>query len=196
MIPKLRNIIGLISNKVDKVTGKDLSTNDFTDTYKTKLDGIATGATKNTVENSLTSTSTTNALSAAQGKVLNDKYNGTVLYDNSSGTTGTITLSETAANFSYLEIFYGIRNSSGVWSHYSSVKIFSPNGKKFMCEMVRSVSSIGIIQILAKGYSVSGTSITMNEAEMWSGFDSNGFLSAQFINGSTIIRILKVVGYR
>ena len=37
---------------------------------KTKLDGIATGATKNTVENVLTSTSTTNALSAAQGKAL------------------------------------------------------------------------------------------------------------------------------
>ena len=39
---------------------------------KTKLDGVASGATANTVENSLTSTSTTNALSAAQGKTLND----------------------------------------------------------------------------------------------------------------------------
>ena len=41
-------------------------------TDKTKLEGIATGATKNVVENVLTSTSTTNALSAAQGKALND----------------------------------------------------------------------------------------------------------------------------
>ena len=40
---------------------------------KNKLDGIATGATNNTIENVLTSTSTTNGLSAAQGKVLNDK---------------------------------------------------------------------------------------------------------------------------
>lgn len=39
---------------------------------KTKLNGIASGATANTVENVLTSTSTTNALSAAQGKALND----------------------------------------------------------------------------------------------------------------------------
>lgn len=39
-------------------------------TDKTKLNGIATGATKNTVENVLTSTSATNALSAAQGKAL------------------------------------------------------------------------------------------------------------------------------
>lgn len=48
------------------------SKNNFTDAYKQKLDGIAANATKNTVENVLTSTSTTNALSAAQGKVLKD----------------------------------------------------------------------------------------------------------------------------
>ena len=39
---------------------------------KIKLNSIASGATANTVENVLTSTSTTNALSAAQGKALND----------------------------------------------------------------------------------------------------------------------------
>ena len=36
-----------IQGKVDKVTGKGLSTNDFTTAYKNKLDGIATGATAN-----------------------------------------------------------------------------------------------------------------------------------------------------
>lgn len=36
------------STKVDKVNGKGLSANDFTDTLKDKLDGIATGATANT----------------------------------------------------------------------------------------------------------------------------------------------------
>lgn len=35
-----------IAGKVDKVTGKGLSTNDFTAALKTKLDGIAAGATK------------------------------------------------------------------------------------------------------------------------------------------------------
>ncbi len=39
---------------------------------KTKLDGIATGATANVVSDSLSDTSTTNALSAAKGKALND----------------------------------------------------------------------------------------------------------------------------
>ena len=36
--------------KVDKVTGKGLSTNDLTDTLKTKLDGIASGAQVNVIE--------------------------------------------------------------------------------------------------------------------------------------------------
>jgi len=40
---------------------------------KTKLDGIANGATSNSVYDGLDSTSSTAALSAAQGKVLNDK---------------------------------------------------------------------------------------------------------------------------
>lgn len=106
--------------KVDKVEGKELSSNDFTDAYKTKLDGIAaqankyvlptataeiiggvkvganisysngtiglskanvtsalgytppTADTKVTINNTLTSTSTTEALAAAQGKALKD----------------------------------------------------------------------------------------------------------------------------
>ena len=106
--------------KVDKVEGKVLSSNDFTDAYKTKLDGIAaqankyvlptataeiiggvkvganisysngtislskanvtsalgytppTADTKVTINNTLTSTSTTEALAAAQGKALKD----------------------------------------------------------------------------------------------------------------------------
>ena len=61
-----------LNNKVDKVEGKGLSTNDYTTAEKDKLAGIASGANKTTVENVLTSTSTANALSAAQGKVLKD----------------------------------------------------------------------------------------------------------------------------
>lgn len=68
----IAELMTLISNKVDKVSGKGLSTNDYTTTEKQKLAGIAAQANKTTVENVLTSTSTTNALSAAQGKALKD----------------------------------------------------------------------------------------------------------------------------
>ena len=38
-----------VNNKVDKVSGKQLSTNDYTTTEKNKLTGIETGAQKNTI---------------------------------------------------------------------------------------------------------------------------------------------------
>lgn len=69
---EIQQIKNSLNNKVDKVSGKQLSTNDYTTTEKQKLAGIATQANKTTVENVLTSTSSTNALSAAQGKVLKD----------------------------------------------------------------------------------------------------------------------------
>ena len=62
-----------LGTKVDKVDGKVLSSNDYTTTEKNKLAGIAEGANKTTIVNNLTSTSTSSALSAAQGKVLNEK---------------------------------------------------------------------------------------------------------------------------
>jgi len=112
---KLDNLDANLNNKVDKVTGKGLSKNDFTDDYKAKLDNLDANisetlagkadktevltktntaaftptadyqpATKKYVDDkvsninipvvdNLTSTSTTSALSANQGKVLNDK---------------------------------------------------------------------------------------------------------------------------
>lgn len=118
-----KSVDNLKSTKVDKVSGKELSSNDFTDSYKSKLDGISiqankyvlpaattsvlggvkTGAnitntsgtisltkanvtaalgytpptadTKVNVNNTLTSTSIVDALSAAQGKVLKDLIN-------------------------------------------------------------------------------------------------------------------------
>ena len=59
---------------VAKETGKGLSTNDYTNDEKEKLKEIQPFANKTIVENSLTSDSTTNALSAAQGKALLAKF--------------------------------------------------------------------------------------------------------------------------
>lgn len=51
-------ILARLNTKVDKITGKGLSTNDYTTTEKTKLAGIATGANKTTVDTALSTTST------------------------------------------------------------------------------------------------------------------------------------------
>lgn len=67
---KIKNVF------VAKEAGKGLSTNDYSNDEKSKLANIEAGATNTTVENVLTSTSETNALSAAQGKALKDQIDG------------------------------------------------------------------------------------------------------------------------
>lgn len=55
------------ANKVDKVAGKGLSTNDYTTTEKNKLAGIAEGANKTVVDSALSDSST----NPVQNKVVN-----------------------------------------------------------------------------------------------------------------------------
>ena len=50
------------------------------------------------------------------------------LYNNTSGTTGTVTLSQSAANFTRLRVFFTTGNAG-----YGSTEIWSPNGKDFTC---------------------------------------------------------------
>lgn len=59
-----------LNGKVDKVSGKGLSTHDFTAGYKSKLDGIDNGANKTIVDSSLSSTST----NPVQNKVVNAQF--------------------------------------------------------------------------------------------------------------------------
>lgn len=50
----------------------------------------------------------------------------TQLYNNTSGSNGTITLSSSAANYNHLRIYY-LDNEGNKWN--SSVDVYSPNGK-------------------------------------------------------------------
>lgn len=63
----------LNDNKVDKIAGKGLSTEDFTTSLKDKLTAISDGANKVIVVDNLSTTASVSALSANQGVVLNSK---------------------------------------------------------------------------------------------------------------------------
>ena len=88
-----------LDTKVDKVTGKSLSTNDYTTQEKTKLSNIEDGANKTVVDTALSSTST----NPVQNKVINTKFNTiqsnidnkvpTSRTVNGKALTGNITLS-------------------------------------------------------------------------------------------------------
>ena len=63
-------IVALLDNKVDKVSGKGLSTNDYTTADKKKLDGIASGAnnyTLPTAGSTLGGVKTTSTVTSASG---------------------------------------------------------------------------------------------------------------------------------
>lgn len=72
---KTTEVDSKLQGKVNVEVGKGLSTNDYTTAEKTKLSGIATGATNTVVSTSLTSTSTTTAASSSAIKSVNDSLN-------------------------------------------------------------------------------------------------------------------------
>ena len=77
---------------------------------------IGTIETENAqVIDNLTSTSSIDALSANQGRTLNKKVSGTVLYDNSSGANNNIALSDSLLNYTRIKIY-----SKVVLSSYTS----------------------------------------------------------------------------
>ena len=80
----------------------------------------------------------------------------TVLYNNASGTTGTVSLSASAANYNHVRIHY--RDNE---SRYASIDVYSPTGKyvSFMSYHLTGNGSWPIQLTLGIGY-INGTSIT------------------------------------
>lgn len=74
-----------LNNKVDKATGKGLSTNDFTTTEKEKLAGIATGANKYT--HPTTSGNKHIPSGGASGQILRWSADGTAVWGSDNNTT-------------------------------------------------------------------------------------------------------------
>lgn len=110
----------------------------------------------------------------------------TVLYNNTSGTTGTVTLSETAANFSYLEIFF--RNDN---NRYKSIKVYSPNGK-VVSLFSTSLDNNSASNIKYKDMTTSGNTISniyTQTLQFWNGAWHN-------TDGNNVIYILRVIGYK
>lgn len=78
-VTALNNVVNALNSKVDEVSGKGLSTNDYTTTEKNKLAGIAEGANKTVVDSSLSSTSTNPVQNKAIYSALSSKANSSDL---------------------------------------------------------------------------------------------------------------------
>jgi len=117
------------------------------------------------------------------------------LYNNTSGTTGNVTLGETSANFNEIEILYTLTNTDGngtAFETFKSVSIPSPNGKKVNLEGITFHTSAGIVQLGWVTLTISGTSISRG---------TEGFMN--LVQGQTPtrstqtkIKIYRIQGYR
>lgn len=113
-----------------------------------------------------------------------------VLYDgvSSEGTLETVTLSESAANFSYIEIFATKDEASGIWS----VKTPSPNGRTV--QIGTNYYAGTAYQTIGKTVKIQDNKITHN-TEFYMNFktDTGAVIG---IGGQNTVKILKVIGYR
>ena len=84
----------------------------------------------------------------------------TNLYNNTSGSTGTITMSQSVANFSYIEIYY--KNDDNRFG--GPLKVYSPNGRTISIISTSMDSDGGAagtkINFKVKDMTISGTTIT------------------------------------
>lgn len=88
------NVQALLDSKVDKVSGKGLSTNDYTNEEKSKLAGIAAGATRVLVDSSLSTSSTNpvqNKVVAAELNNLNNLVGSTSVKSQIDAALETVT---------------------------------------------------------------------------------------------------------
>lgn len=114
-------------------------------------------------------------------------YGGRVIYSNSSGSAGTITLKETAANFSFLEIHYGNSN------YQLTTRVYDPHNKKvplFFDYMVNSTTH----QILTKKVTISKTSITTDTS--YSGYGNIIDGGTIYVGTENSVKIYYVIGFK
>ena len=114
-----------------------------------------------------------------------------VLYDNASGTNAAITLSDSAANYEYIDVYYG--KLDGTSGGYAYTRVYNPNGKRVVFQQVNTppynvqiITSKILINANSVTWDVRGMTLTYNvQTSAWSyGGEENRQL------------IYRVVGYR
>ena len=109
---------------------------------------------------------------------------GQVLYNSESGTAGTVTLSDSAENYTYLEIFY---RSSGD-NACGSVKVFNPNGKLVHLGTIHYIADYDYAKFAL--VNVSGSMITFSQNYQITLKNNGAVYSAE-----SAIFITRVLGY-
>ncbi len=115
---------------------------------------------------------------------INDNYYSvTELYNNTSGSTGSITLNDLVSNYSYIEIFYGADG----FEYSTKVRA----GQSFATGVQSVFSGSSNIALYTSNWTMSGTNITFAKA-------SNKYIgdSVGSYGTNPYVKIYKVLGYK
>lgn len=146
-----------------------------------------TGNVSEVIDN-LESESSINILSAKQGKVLNEKIKGTILFEGSANyNTGNFKLSSSVNNFSYIEIFFMTNDS-----RKDSTKISTEYTTNIM--LVTTYVSETYTYLKSSDISISGETVSFEDSRTVQTRIGNGVSSTHTVS-STVINITKIVGY-
>lgn len=111
-----------------------------------------------------------------------DNITGYELYNSSSGTTSTVTLSDSSANYNYIEIYF--KNGDNI---YSSTKVYAPNGKTASLNINTYNTSVSRYQFFFQNVTFSGASINRSQ---------DYYVDIEGLHPLNYIYITRVVGYK
>lgn len=121
----------------------------------------------------------------SQGVILPKEY---TLYSNDSGTTENITLSDSVANYKYIEIMYGCDG------FYFSRKIFNPNGKAVgLLATYCDTSGSARMYTYCSNWNINGTNVTFVTANNKYLTENN---TVDSYGQSSYVKIYKIIGYK
>ena len=110
-------------------------------------------------------------------------YSGAILYENNSGSAGTITLSDYAYNYDFLEIYFADHNNGNI---KQMIKVENPDGKSAQMQILSQSGTD--IRVNVQRATISGKTITKQYGQV--NYMSGGNYT------TNEIYIEKVVGYR
>lgn len=126
---------------------------------KKKLDGVATNANNYSLPTA--STSTKGGIKVGNNLTISNEVLSmapTNLYNNTTGSNSSVTLSQTSANFVYLEIHFKILNM------YYCTRVYGPNGKSVGLMGVTNENTV--LQMGSATATISTNKITLSNQQM------------------------------
>lgn len=110
-----------------------------------------------------------------------------VLYENSSGGSGTVSLSQSASDFTYLDIYYTDNNGKGG----GHARVMNPDGKQVQLSLIEATSSTVFLRQTV--YGIAGKDLLPNTSAASIVRITTGSGAVPTI-GTNYIRIVKIIG--